>query len=246
MYSANKLIYPEPYCLDRMNARIGTSELVDLLLSFIVLTIAFSLGGGLMAGRMPSAEMLLISAVGVGTGFMLHELAHKFMAQRYGYWAEYKASPFGLVLTIAMAAFLGFVFAAPGAVQIRKISNYYTTPQSTYNENDDRFWEAYDNHHNSEEGRIAAAGPITNVILAGLFFALLMSGLLGNDLFIRAAYYAMYINLFLAAFNMIPIDPLDGAKIFRANSMMWIAIAIPAFAGTLIMMFQPGLLFSLF
>jgi Zn-dependent protease len=223
-----------------MNARLGNSELIDLLLSFIVLTIAFSLRGGAGGISLPGADVLVISAVGVGTGFILHELAHKFMAQRYGYWAEYRANMFGLVMTVAMAAFLGIVFAAPGAVMIHKRSGsspVYTMPQSTYTPDDDKYWEAYDNpRRGNEEGRIAAAGPTTNVLLAGLFFAALMSGLLGDGILSYAAYYAMYINLFLAAFNMIPIDPFDGAKILRGNALMWVAIGIPAFAGTLILM----------
>jgi Zn-dependent protease len=80
--------------------------------SFIVLTLAFSIGRD-QSFSMRSGH-LIITAVGVGTGFMLHELAHKFVAQRYGYWAEYKASPMGLIFTVVMAAMFGFVFAAPG------------------------------------------------------------------------------------------------------------------------------------
>jgi len=102
------------------SAGIGTSELIDLLLSFIVLTISFAIvGGGL--GSM-SAESLSIVAVAVGTGFLLHELAHKFVAQRYGYWAEYKASMLGLILTFVMALTIGIVFAAPGACHDQEIA----------------------------------------------------------------------------------------------------------------------------
>jgi Zn-dependent protease len=164
---------------------VGTSELIDLLLSFVVLTVAFSMVGGGLGSL--NAERLVIVAVAVGTGFMLHELAHKFVAQRYGYWAEYKASMFGLILTVVMALAIGIVFAAPGAVMIRKTS--YSSPQSTYNyETDDAYWDRLERKTGSEDLWISLAGPITNIILVAFFFALLMSGLLTTSLFIGVPY----------------------------------------------------------
>jgi Zn-dependent protease len=67
-----------------------------------------------------SAQAIAIAAIGVGTGFLLHELAHKFTAQRYGFVADYEASPMGLVLAIGLSIFTNgsFVFAAPGAIMI--------------------------------------------------------------------------------------------------------------------------------
>jgi Zn-dependent protease len=235
-----------------MSPRFGTSELIDIFVSFIVLTIAFSIRGGLGSFRMPQAEILLIMAVGVGTGFILHELAHKFVAQRYGYWAEYKASHMGLIFTVVMAAMFGFVFAAPGAVMIRKLggqsAGIFNAPQSTYSPDDDRYWEAYDvKAGGGEEGKIAAAGPVTNIILAGIFFAAFMALLTMqnvNPLFLQGAFFGMYINMFLAAFNMIPFGPLDGAKVLRANPLMWGAIGLPAIAITFILMFKTDLFYD--
>jgi Zn-dependent protease len=208
-------------------SKIGTSELIDLLLSLVVLTVAFSLRGM----GVPSAEVLAVSAVGVGTGFLLHELAHKFVAQRYGYWAEYKASPMGLILTVVMALMIGIVFAAPGAVMIRKAS--YSTPISTYSPDNDAYWDRLERKAGGEELWIALAGPLTNIILAAFFFSLTMSGLLTSSLMSSAAYYAFFINLNLAAFNMIPIDPLDGGKIFRGNALLWAIIGVPTILFTL-------------
>lgn len=53
----------------------------------------------------------------------------------------------------------------------------------------------------------AAAGPVTNLLIA-LFFALLLR-IVPLDLF----FYAVQINVFLAVFNLLPIPPLDGAKV---------------------------------
>lgn len=71
-------------------------EIVHLVASLLVLTIAFSYPS-------LSPEIMLIVAFGVGTGFILHELAHRFTAQKYGYEADYEASPIGLLLAIGLS-----------------------------------------------------------------------------------------------------------------------------------------------
>ena len=89
--------------------------------------------------------ILPIVMVGVGTGFILHELGHKFVSMKYGYWAEFKLWPQGLLVAL-VTSFLGFVFAAPGAV--------YT----------------YANYMTDEiNGKISIAGPIVNIVLAIIF-----------------------------------------------------------------------------
>lgn len=53
----------------------------------------------------------------------------------------------------------------------------------------------------------ALAGPVTNLLIA-LFFALLLR-IIPLNLF----FYAVQINVFLAVFNLLPVPPLDGAKV---------------------------------
>src|SRR5271157_5270701 len=227
---------------------IGTSELVDLLLSFVVLTVAFSMVSGIHGVttigniNFPDQNTLIVIGVGVGTGFLLHELAHKFVAQRYGYRAEYKASMFGLILTVVMALTIGIVFAAPGAVMIRKAS--YSTPQSTYgySESDDAYWDHIEKKIGNEDLWISLAGPMTNIILTAFFFTLItmmVNGMLTN--YLDIAVTAFRINLMLAAFNLIPIDPLDGGKIFRGNALMWMVVGVPTILFALYVLFAGGL-----
>jgi Zn-dependent protease len=218
------------------SSRISSQELLELLISFIILTTAFTLvlSGGYNAlqatvngsGNAIQPDVFFIAGLGVGTGFLLHELAHKFVAQRFGYEAEYKAWPMGLGLTLLMSL-MGFIIALPGAVMIHKTSYSSRSPNYTISDNDDSYWDSLEQRIGGEELWISLAGPITNIILSAIFFALLMSGMLTSDLMVNAAYYALYINLILAAFNLLPIRPMDGEKIFRGNPVVWVIIAVP-------------------
>ncbi len=186
-----------------------TMEIVHLVASLLVLTIAFTYPS-------LSPEMMIIMAFGVGTGFLLHELAHKFMALRYGYAADYEASPIGLLLAIGLSVVTSgaFVFAAPGAVMIRgkKVAplEYQDSLQSA-----------------KEFAYISVSGAVVNLVLAASFFTasffFVRSGLM--HVVLRSG---AFINIFLAGFNMIPFGPLDGAKVWRYKPLLWAMIGIPS------------------
>jgi Zn-dependent protease len=202
--------------------RISSAELTDLFLSLMALVIGFSMLG---ERRLPGAEVVLISAVGVGTGFLLHELAHKFVAQQFGYFAEYRANRMGLVLIVLMAT-AGFIFAAPGAVMIRKAA----VPRDFYLQ-DPIDQEELKRQARREELFISLAGPLTNILLAIIFFLMLESGAAG--LWAGAANFALFINLTLAAFNLLPFGPLDGKKILDSNRLVWAVVAVPTILAAL-------------
>lgn len=125
-------------------------EVRDLLKAWSAISIAFAIlltGGKIMSiGFFLS---LFISAFTVGTGFLLHELGHKIVAQKYGYFAEFRSFDQMLVIAILLS-FFGFIFAAPGAVMIKGMKNL---------------------KHN---GHISAAGPAVNIFLSLLFLIGLM------------------------------------------------------------------------
>lgn len=64
------------------------------------------------------------------------------------------------------------------------------------------------------ELRIAAAGPLVSLVLAGLFYACATLPFVGPSVAAVAKYLAL-INLILALFNLVPAFPMDGGRLLR-------------------------------
>jgi Zn-dependent protease/CBS domain-containing protein len=110
------------------------------------------------------------------------------------------------------------------------------------------------------EVRIAGAGPLTSLVLAGIFFAAgLLYAAAGRDVLAgvpgvidTALVYLGVINVALFAFNAIPAAPLDGGRLLRAfiwwvtrdkvKATVWASLAGQVFGWILI----AGGLFSFF
>lgn len=153
-----------------------------------------------------------IYSLTVGISFIAHEIfGHKFLAQRYHLFAEFRADDLLLLLAV-LFSFTGFVFAAPGAVVIGGV-----TRVNTY-------------------GKVAAAGPLVNILLALFFGFMSRAGLalvlpLYNNQGIDLIATSYQINAWLALFNLIPLGILDGAKVMAWNKKVWLVLI--AIAGSL-------------
>jgi len=137
----------------------------------------------LAAGIVPP---LLVGLLTAGVAFLLHEIAHKVVAVHYDQVAEFRADNSMLFLAV-MSSLLGFIFAAPGAVHHRG----RLTPR--------------------EHGHIALAGPVVNLLLTLVFLpALLLGPVVGSPVITLIGSRGIAINVFLAAFNLIPYGPSTG------------------------------------
>ncbi len=190
----------------RMLERIPLRERRDLLIAWLAISIAFTLiyvrGGVDLTGFIVLFAMSLVT---VGVAFVLHELAHKFAAMRYGYWAEFQKDNQMLLVAVVMAALVGVVFAAPGATYV------------------------YGNATKTENGKISAAGPITNLLLCIPFAALM---LFGGGLLGLVGLLGLRVNAMIATFNMLPVSVLDGRKVLAWSPAVF-AVLMAASVGLL-------------
>ncbi|MCI4358420.1 MAG: hypothetical protein L3J95_03040 [Thermoplasmata archaeon] len=195
--------------------RLSTSrtELVHLVLATLVLAVDFALlrstfsRAGLLAVPDPSAVPMFLpfGLAAALTGFVVHEMAHKVAAQRRGFWAEFRMSPVGLLLSLFMSAIVGVVFAAPGATMVGGMG-------------DVREW-----------GRTSLAGPAVNLVEAAVFLgaAVATASMDVGVAWVETLLILAYLNSFWATFNLLPFGPLDGRKVWRWSRGVWVgAIAL--------------------
>lgn len=177
--------------------KFSSIELQDLGKAWIAISISFSV---LLNSSFNFLTGFIIAGITVGSGFLLHELAHKMLAQKYRCFAEFRSFDFMLVLSIIMS-FFGFIFVAPGAVMISG------------------------NINKEKNGKISLVGPLTNLLLAIIFFFVSFSAVeiikvIGN--------YGFIINSWLAIFNLIPVWQFDGKKVYLWNKLIYFSVLMVA------------------
>jgi Zn-dependent protease len=202
-------IYP---ATQKPRIRFSRTELIQLLIAILALSGAFTIlfvRSDLSVLSRSLGPILTLyfpaSLLAVSTGVGLHEIMHKIVAQRYGYWAEFRYNPQGLLFAFILAAAIGFLYGAPGATWI---SGPVTRRQN---------------------GWISAAGPATNIAITAVLmasaFALEPIQSVFEGLLIVYLLTAALVNAFLGAFNLLPIMPLDGAKIWAWNKAVYAGLA---------------------
>lgn len=109
--------------------------------------------GGCNTGeaRLTSGHRLMMVAGLTALSFLLHELAHKFTAQHYGMWSEFRLDPFGTLISL-LTVISPFKIIAPGAVVV---FGSIVTMEGM--------------------GKIALAGPLANIIQVPVFILLSQS-----------------------------------------------------------------------
>ena len=207
--------------MGQVSSQFSPGEISSILIAWLVLSVAITYQNflGLFTGG-GSLEIVVAGFIATATGFIIHEMGHKFVAIRHGYVAHFRLWMWGLLLTLFIVVFSGggVVFGAPGAVYIAPAAAAYYGYDATYRPRDPE----------QENMIISAAGPGINLAFAVAFLSLFLVapvGFLGT-----IGFFGFELNVGLGSFNMIPVPPLDGSKIFRKNILVGLLIALPLWA----------------
>ena len=116
------------------------------------------------------ADLLSLSILSIAfmLSFLLHELAHKFSAQYFNLWAEFRLTLQGALITL-VSIFLPFKIIAPGAVMIAGSGTREIV------------------------GKTSLAGPVTNIILS---IVCIMIAAVGQSLFMIVAFINAFLAVF--------------------------------------------------
>jgi Zn-dependent protease len=186
-----------------------SNDNVELLKAWAGTTLAYAVvitGSQNLIGNFGGLLVNLgISAVVCGLALVLHELAHRWVARRFGAQAHFVANNQMLVMSLLVALLpIGFFFAAPGAVWHRgRLSE-------------------------RQVGLVAAAGPATNMVFALLFLiaAPFVFVFVSDAAWVQRLFFiGVGLNASIGLFNMIPTPPFDGSKIL-AWSQLYFGIMV--------------------
>ncbi|HDJ96835.1 MAG TPA: hypothetical protein ENG54_00025 [Thermofilum sp.] len=185
-YEISYAYYPRPKV--RRQKLFYRGEVRDLVIAFLSVLLVFFYPWGLTPIGFAGIFLAALLA------FVCHELAHKFMAQHYGYYARFTLHPMGLLLTFLSAVpFFPIKIVMPGSVVI--YSSYLGNTRNM--------------------GIVAAAGPIVNILFSIILLLLPASPI---------TRLAIHLNALVAVFNLIPFGVLDGRKIIAWNPVAWLVL----------------------
>ncbi|MHA2080373.1 MAG: hypothetical protein ACW99H_04415 [Candidatus Thorarchaeota archaeon] len=196
--------------------RFSSTEIRDLgIASILVILVGISIFGNslgiinainrIMLQIIPMGYWwLIVGSIGIFlASFMAHEMAHKFVAQNYGMWSEFRMTSMGYYLS-AMAILFSLPIFGTGVVYTSGTTN------------------------TEHSGKTNMAGPLTNFVIAAALAIISILMYVAGILFPLGILlqYGVQLNAFLGLFNMIPIQPFDGATVRNWNNRIWIALTI--------------------
>ncbi len=137
-----------------------------------------------------------------GFVLVLHDLTHRYYATKYNADVEYKFWGLGTLIMFITAFFIGVVFAVPARTVIN---------------NDDKKLDT------RQQAIIYLSGPMMSTALAVGFILLVPVG----GFLATVCLLGVSMNLLAALYSMMPVDPLDGSKVFVWKKPAWAVVFIP-------------------
>jgi len=170
------------------------NELRDLLITILILSAIFAY---------PKLDVFFVSLIIVFFSYVLRQIAHKYVARKFGCMATFKiwfpGVIIGLMSMFFKDLFFGIVFVAVGFVDIMPYSF-------------GRWGFKVARLGKKELGLISLAGISVNILLAIIF------KMFPGDVFKTISLY----NGLLALFSLIPYPPIDGSKLFLWEMWIWL------------------------
>jgi Zn-dependent protease len=207
----------------RRRKRFSEREMRDLSIASILVILvgisALGAGGGIIFAIPFLIEVVLLGLWWIPAAivviflltFLVHELAHKFAAQHYGMWSEFRMLPQGYILS-ALAILVGIPIFGTGVVLSSGARNQ------------------------EEDSKVNLAGPLVNLVLAVVFAtAILVIGIVSGvplppslelQYLVFILRQGIILNGMLGAFNMIPVPPFDGVTVYRWDRTIWVIVMI--------------------
>jgi len=170
---------------------ISISEILSLILTSLVIGFIF-MDRFTKSPKLRKFDFraLIYASLIVSPGIILHELMHKFVALFFGISAVFKIFPIGIILAIVLKLVNSpFILIAPGYVEI---GNTTDLTQLFF---------------------VAFSGPLINLILFIIALIIIRKKKLSRNQHLFW-YVTKQINIILFIFNMLPIPPLDGSKVW--------------------------------
>lgn len=179
-------------------AGFSSRELLVILISSVLLGIAFIISKKL---NLLSPDNLVLYIVMAGFVVIMHDLSHRYFAHKYKSVVEYKFWGIGTVIMFATAFIFGLVYAVPARTIINDAKKMSKTEQAV----------------------VYFAGPAMSAGLAIAFLLLVPTG----GLIAKIALLGVSMNLLSAVYSLLPVDPLDGKKVYDWKKLPWAGIFIP-------------------
>jgi len=189
-------LYPYPrrrYGVVSIIEALNKNEVLALMISLLALAFIYT---GVFSLIRRGLGYFIVILLLTAPSFLIHELAHRQVARHYGYLARYVIFPSWFLVSLLTAFLPFFRIIALGSVIIYA----YVLPRDV-------------------NVKIALAGPLSNVVMAAIsiFLSRIIHYPISTYLYVFSNINALY-----ALFNLLPIPPLDGFKVFKGNVRMWI------------------------
>jgi len=176
--------------------RFSHKEIQDLVIAaLLVIGVGLSMVGFsslLTNSNGVDYVMLTLFTIMFTASFFMHEMAHKIVAQKNGFWAEFRLTFVGAALTLLSIISPFFKIISPGAVMVAG------------------------NPDKEKTGKISIAGPTTNIVLSTILLTITVFAPDKQIFALGAAF-----NAWIALFNLIPFGIFDGFKVFGWNKRVW-------------------------